>query len=170
MVTTPEGGSAIASVPMCGQVIAYERGPWLDKEKCMRKRNVWTALAAAAMVMQLVVTAGPAAAQTPPEVEFSFTPTSGPAGTKIDITGTGCPHSATAPLDGVAFLTRQGSDTPIEATQVEFVPNQHATEAVTAAPARAASHGPAPARRTPIIGLASSGRRRWRNTSWTSTG
>jgi hypothetical protein len=32
MVTAPEGGSAIASVPMCGQVIAFE-GPWLDKER-----------------------------------------------------------------------------------------------------------------------------------------
>ena len=93
----------------------------------MRKRNVWTALAAAAMVMQLVVTAGPAAAQTTPEVEFSFTPTSGLAGTKIDITGSGCPHSATVPIDGVAFLTRQGSDTPIAATQVEFVSTAEGT-------------------------------------------
>jgi len=93
----------------------------------MRKRNVWTALAAAAMVMQLVVTAGPAVAQTPPEVEFSFTPTSGLAGTKIDITGTGCPHSATAPFDGIAFLTAQGSDTPIESTQVQFVSTAEGT-------------------------------------------
>src|SRR5688572_448063 len=118
MVTAPEGGSAIASVPMCDQVIA--RGPWLDKERCMRKRNVWTALAAAAMVMQLVVTAGPSAAQATPEVAFTFTPTSGPAGTKINITGTGCPHSATAQFDGIAFLTPQGSQTPITSTQVNF--------------------------------------------------
>ena len=60
----------------------------------MRKRTVWTALAAAAMVMQLVGTAGPSAAQTTP-ITFNFTPTSGPAGTKINITGSGCPHSAT---------------------------------------------------------------------------
>ncbi len=79
----------------------------------MRKRNVWTALAAAAMVMQLVAVAGPSAAQVTPEVEFTFTPTSGPAGTKIKITGKGCPHSTstTATFDGIAFLTPQGSQT-----------------------------------------------------------
>ncbi|HET7718376.1 MAG TPA: hypothetical protein VFK43_00325 [Acidimicrobiales bacterium] len=93
----------------------------------MRKRNVWTAFAAAAMVMQLVVTAGPSAAQTTPEVVFNFTPTSGPAGTKINISGTGCPHSATAPFDGVAFLTAQGSQTPIAATQVEFISTAQGT-------------------------------------------
>jgi hypothetical protein len=117
MVTAPEGGSAIASVPMCGQVIAYERGPWLDKEKCMRKRNVWTALAAAAMVLQLVGTAGPATAQATPEVSFNFTPTSGPAGTKIKFAGTGCPHSTTAAFDGLVFLTLQNSQTPIAPVQ-----------------------------------------------------
>ena len=69
----------------------------------MRKRNVWTALAAAMMVLQLVGTAGPSAAQTPPEVVFSFSPTSGPAGTKLSITGSGCPHSTTAQFDGIAF-------------------------------------------------------------------
>jgi len=86
----------------------------------MRKRNVFTALAAAAMVLQLVGTAGPATAQTPPEVTFSFAPTSGPAGTKILFTGAGCPHSATATFDGLAFLT-QGSATPI--APKEFVSN-----------------------------------------------
>lgn len=87
----------------------------------MRKRNVWTALAAAAMVMQLAVTAGPSAAQTtPPEVEFTFTPISGPAGTKIAITGSGCPHDATKAFDGLVFLTPEGSQTPIESTQAEF--------------------------------------------------
>src|SRR5215212_1445381 len=92
----------------------------------MRKRTVWTALAAAAMVMQLVGTAGPSAAQTTP-IEFHFTPTSGPAGTKINITGSGCPHSATAPFDGIAFLTPQGSQTPIAATQVQFVSTAEGT-------------------------------------------
>jgi hypothetical protein len=93
----------------------------------MRKRNVWTALAAAAMVMQLVGTAGPSAAQTTPEVAFTFTPTSGPAGTKINISGTGCPHSTTAPFDGIAFLAPQGSQTPIESTQVQFVSTAEGT-------------------------------------------
>lgn len=83
----------------------------------MRKRNVFTALAAAAMVLQLVASAGPSGAQVPPEVTFGFTPTSGPAGTKIDFTGTGCPHDATKPFDGVVFLT-QGS---INTTPVNFV-------------------------------------------------
>lgn len=93
----------------------------------MRKRNVWTALAAAAMVMQLVGTAGPSAAQVTPEVSFNFTPTSGPAGTKINITGTGCPHSTTATFDGLAFLTPQGSQTPISATQVQFTSTAEGT-------------------------------------------
>jgi hypothetical protein len=90
----------------------------------MRKRNVWTALAAAAMVLQVVGTAGPSAAQVTPDVSFSFTPTSGVAGTKINITGSGCPHSTTDPpaaFDGIAFLTLQGTQTPIAATQVNFV-------------------------------------------------
>ena len=95
----------------------------------MRKRNVWTALAAAAMVLQLVGTAGPAAAQVTPEVVFSFTPTSGVAGTKIKITGSGCPHSTTAAFDGVAFLTQQGSQSPIAATQVTFVSTAEGTYA-----------------------------------------
>ena len=86
----------------------------------MRKRNVWTALAAAAMVLQLVGSAGPSAAQTTPDVEFTFTPTSGPAGTKINFSGTGCPHDATKQFDGLAFLTTQGSQTPIASTQVTF--------------------------------------------------
>lgn len=94
----------------------------------MRKRNVWTALAAAAMVLQLVGTAGPASAQVTPEVEYSFAPTTGPAGTKIKITGKGCPHSTTTPpaaFDGLAFLTLQGSQTPLASTQ--FVSNADGT-------------------------------------------
>ena len=93
----------------------------------MRKRNVWTALAAAAMVMQLVAVASPSAAQATPEVSFTFTPTSGPAGTKINITGSGCPHSATAAFDGIAFLTAQGSQTPISSTQVQFTSTAQGT-------------------------------------------
>jgi hypothetical protein len=85
----------------------------------MRKRNVWSALAAAAMVMQLVVTAGPSAAQVP-ELQFSFTPLSGPAGTKINVTGSGCTHG-TGTFDGLAYLTPQGSQTPIDDTEAEFV-------------------------------------------------
>jgi hypothetical protein len=88
-------------------------------EKAVRKRNLFTALAAAAMVLQLVGTAGPSAAQTPPDVVFSFTPTSGPPGTRIDFTGSGCPHDATKLFDGVVFLT-QGS---INTTPVQFVSN-----------------------------------------------
>lgn len=82
----------------------------------MRKRNVWTALAAAAMVLQLVGTAGPAPAQTTPEVAFTFSPTSGPAGTKIALSGTGCPHG-TAAFDGLVFLTLPNSQNPIAPTQ-----------------------------------------------------
>ncbi|MDQ3642623.1 MAG: hypothetical protein M3450_14435 [Actinomycetota bacterium] len=85
----------------------------------MRKRNVLTALAAAALVLQVaVVNAGPSMAQTTPEVAFDFAPTSGLAGTKIAFTGTGCPHKADATLDGLVFLT-QGNETPINPT--EFV-------------------------------------------------
>jgi len=78
----------------------------------LRKRNVFTALAAAAMVLQLVGTAGPSAAQTAPEVEFSFSPTSGLPGTKIAFTGTGCPHDATKTHDGVVFLAQGNVNTP----------------------------------------------------------
>ena len=84
----------------------------------MRKRNVLTALAAAALVLQVaVVTAGPSMAQTTPTpaVEFGFTPTTGLAGTKITFTGTGCPHDATKTLDGLVFLT-QGNDSQINPT------------------------------------------------------
>ena len=78
----------------------------------MRKRNVFAALAAAAMVLQLVGAAGPSAAQTTPEVAFTFTPTSGLPGTKINFTGTGCPHDASKTFDGVVFLTQGNTNTP----------------------------------------------------------
>src|SRR5215212_8285573 len=77
----------------------------------MRKRNVWTALAAAAMVMQLVATAGPSAAQTKPETKFEFSPISGPAGTKINFTGTGCPDNPGTDVDGVFFLAQGNNNT-----------------------------------------------------------
>ena len=85
------------------------------------KRNVFTALAAAAMVLQLVGTSGPSLAQTPtapPELKFTFTPTNGPAGTKINFSGTGCPPGPAA-VDGLFFLT-QGTEST---DPVEFVPN-----------------------------------------------
>jgi hypothetical protein len=90
----------------------------------MRKRSVFTALAAAAMVLQLVGFAGPAQAVAP-TVEFAFTPTSGPAGTKINFTGKGCPHDATKTIDGLAFLAQGG--TPVNSTVKEFVSNADAT-------------------------------------------
>ena len=85
----------------------------------MRKRNVFTALAAAAMVLQLVGSAGPSGAQATPDVTFTFAPTSGVAGTKITLTGTGCPHDATKPSDGVVFLAQGNTST----TPVPFVSN-----------------------------------------------
>jgi len=87
----------------------------------MRKRNVFTALAAAAMVLQVVGFTGPALAQATPEVTFTFSPTSGPAGTKIQYTGSGCPHSATAEFDGLVYLTQGGP--PLDSTVTEFVSN-----------------------------------------------
>jgi len=92
----------------------------------MRKRNVFTALAAAVLVLQIVGGAGPSGAQvTAAEVAFQFSPGSGPAGTKIHFTGTGCPHDATKTLDGLVFLTLQGSNSQIGAT--EFVSNADGT-------------------------------------------
>jgi hypothetical protein len=85
----------------------------------MRKRNVGIVLAAAAMLLQLVGSAGPAMAQAVPDVTFSFSPTSGLAGTKIAFTGTGCVHDATKTFDGTFFLTSNGSN-PVGAT-VQFV-------------------------------------------------
>ncbi len=86
----------------------------------MRKRNVFTTLAAAVMVLQLVSGAGPSGAQVTPEVAFTFSPTSGPAGTKIVFAGTGCPHDATKTLDGLVFLSTQGSSSAIAGTTVNF--------------------------------------------------
>ena len=76
----------------------------------MRKRNVLTALAMAAMVLQLVGTAGPAVSQVPSDVTFSFSPTSGPAGTKINFSGSGCPHSATLPFDAYFYLAQGNTE------------------------------------------------------------
>ena len=90
----------------------------------MRKRNVFTALAAAAMILQVVGTTGPALAQTPPpEVSYTFSPGSGPAGTKIAITGSGCPHdpNPSPTFDGLVFLTTPGSSTQVPGTLKEFV-------------------------------------------------
>jgi len=111
------------------------------------KRNVFTALAAAAMVLQLVGTSGPSLAQTAatPEVEFTFTPTNGPAGTKIQFSGTGCPHDADAAFDGLVFLSQGGSEIkPTEFTSdadgkftpqldtTGLAPGQYTTNAVCA--------------------------------------
>ena len=84
----------------------------------MKKRNVLTALAAAAMVLQLVGATAPASA-VDPELDYEFTPTSGPQGTKITVTGTGCPHDATKARDGVFLLTRDGTN----GRPVDFVSN-----------------------------------------------
>lgn len=88
----------------------------------MRKRNVFSALAAAAMLLQIVGIAGPARATSP--LTFGFNPTSGPAGTIIGFTGSGCPHStAEVPgYDGLAFLTQNGSSASGN-TQTTFVSN-----------------------------------------------
>ncbi|HEX3621981.1 MAG TPA: hypothetical protein VHT97_06680 [Acidimicrobiales bacterium] len=88
----------------------------------MSKRNVGIALAAAAMLLQLVVgTAGPSLADTtPPTVTFGFAPTSGPPGTKVVFTGSGCPHDATKTFDGLVFLTVPGGSAPV-GTPVQFV-------------------------------------------------
>ena len=79
----------------------------------MRKRNVLTALAAAAMLLQLVGTAGPAASQTS-EVTFSFSPTSGDPGTKIAFSGTGCPHNPAAEFDGYFYLAQGNTNQTLE--------------------------------------------------------
>jgi hypothetical protein len=77
----------------------------------MRKRNVLVALAAAAMLLQVVGPAGPVAAQTA-QLDFEFTPTSGPPGTRIAFSGTGCPHDDEGLFDGIFFLTQGESNTP----------------------------------------------------------
>ncbi|MDQ2827178.1 MAG: hypothetical protein M3Y04_09510 [Actinomycetota bacterium] len=74
----------------------------------MRKRTVLTVLAAAAMTLHLVGSVGVAHAADP-EVVFRFSPGSGPPGTKITFSGTGCVHNAANAFDGVFFLT-QGSN------------------------------------------------------------
>lgn len=63
------------------------------------------ALAAAVMLLPLFATAGPVAAQT--TLDFTFTPTSGPPGTTVTFTGTGCPPDDA--IDGLVFLTKGGT-------------------------------------------------------------
>jgi hypothetical protein len=78
----------------------------------MRKRNVRIGLVAAALLLQLVGTVGAAVAQAVPDVTFTFSPGSGPPGTKINFSGTGCTHSTATPAppqDGVFLITRDGS-------------------------------------------------------------
>lgn len=86
----------------------------------MRKRNVLTALAAAVLILQVVGSGGPAVAQTTPDVTYTFTPGSGLPGTKITITGAGCPHDSTKTFDGLVFLTTQGSSEPVAGTLNQF--------------------------------------------------
>ena len=85
----------------------------------MRKRNVRIGLMAAAMVLQLLSGAAAAHAQVTPTVTFNFTPTSGDPGTKFNFTGTGCPHNAAKPFDGIFFLTSDGSN-PVAGKTVQF--------------------------------------------------
>ena len=85
----------------------------------MRKRNVLAVLAAALMVLQLAGTASPAGSQTAPDLEFEFAPTSGPPGTKITFSGTGCTHDADASFDGWFYLAQGNSNEEM----VEFVSN-----------------------------------------------
>ena len=100
----------------------------------MRKRNLFTALAAAALILQVVGSAGPAVAQATPDVTYNFTPGSGPAGTKITINGAGCPLDTSKTFDGLVFLTTQGSSTPVAGTLKEF--RSTATGTFTAARTR----------------------------------
>ena len=97
----------------------------------MRKGNVRIGLAAAAMILQLIGTASAAGAQAVPAVAFTFTPTSGPPGTKINFTGTGCPHDATKPFDGLVFLTQSSANTtPLQFTSAadgSFTPQYDTT-------------------------------------------
>jgi hypothetical protein len=69
-----------------------------------------TVLAAAAMTLQLVGSVG-AAHAADPEFKFSFGPPSGPPGTKISFSGSGCAHNAANPFDGVFFLTQGNNNT-----------------------------------------------------------
>jgi len=58
-----------------------------------------------------------AGAQVVPNVTFNFSPTSGPAGTKIAFTGGGCVHDASKTTDGAIYLTQGALNT----TPVTFV-------------------------------------------------
>ena len=78
----------------------------LERRERMRKRNVITALAAAAMMLPLTGVTGPALAQA--ALEFEYTPLEGLAGTRIDFEGSGCPHDPNPTSDGLFMLTRTG--------------------------------------------------------------
>jgi hypothetical protein len=72
----------------------------------MKKRNVLMALTAAAMVLQVVGAPGRAVSQTPPDVTFTFSPTSGLPGTAINFSGSGCTHDPAATFDGYFYLAQ----------------------------------------------------------------
>ncbi len=82
----------------------------LERKERMKKRNVLMALTAAALVLQLVGTAGTAVSQTAPEVTFTFSPTSGLPGTDITFSGTGCTHDPAAEFDGWFYLAQGNSN------------------------------------------------------------
>lgn len=118
----------------------------------MRKRNIGTALAAAAMVLQLVGTAGPAHA-VDPVVEFNFSPTNGPAGTKVTFTDKnahGCPHVDARPGgDGFASLTLSGAPVAGPVSFVSDVAGAFSVQVDTA--------GLAPGQYIPVVGCLSGG-------------
>jgi len=75
----------------------------------LRKRNIFTGLAAAAaMLLPVIGMAGPAHAAGP-EVKFKFNPLQGLPGTVVNVTdGTGCPNPAGTPNNVVFLLAKDG--------------------------------------------------------------
>ena len=74
------------------------------------KRTRAALLVATGLATSAVLVAGPVGAQEPPALTLSISPTSGPAGTRIIASGTGCVAPDGEPTFTTAYLFQVGKD------------------------------------------------------------
>jgi len=77
------------------------------------KRTRAALLAATGLATSAVLFAGPVGAQEPPALTLTITPTSGPAGTRIIASGTGCVGPDGEPTFTSAVLFKVSTDEPL---------------------------------------------------------
>ena len=111
MVTAPEGGA----MPRSRTVLTPSPRAGLDKETRIEEAQLsFRSHRATAMLLQLVVFAGPAHAV---DVAFTFSPISGVAGTTIDFQGNGCPRPR--PASRTCSCSPRAARPPPEAVHVQ---------------------------------------------------